>query len=116
MVGTHLDLAGRRPGVDCAVSNTQGDGLHGLRQAIRDHLLGPRSGEQVALFSQRQHDLVCRLAEHADAARGALLGMLGPAVAAEEVHGALQRIADLCGGDPREEVLDSLFSRFCIGK
>jgi tRNA modification GTPase len=116
VVGTHLDLASSLPGVDCAISNTQGDGLDSLRQAIREHLQGPRSGEQVALFSQRQYDLVCRLAEHTDAARGALLGELGPAVAAEEVHGALQRLAELSGGDPREEVLDRLFSRFCIGK
>ena len=59
---------------------------------------------------------MCKIIDHALEARDALMGVLGPAVASEELQSALQRLAELCGGDPREEVLDHLFARFCIGK
>ena len=42
--------------------------------------------------------------------------VLGPAVAAEELVVALERISEFKGGDVREQILDRLFSRFCIGK
>ena len=38
------------------------------------------------------------------------------AVAAEELQRALGELVALVGQDPREEVLDRVFARFCIGK
>lgn len=118
MVGTHSDCQTVDGAVvDFAVSNLTGAGVQDLLEGIRHRLdAGSTSGEQVSLYSQRQHDLMCKLSAHAFAARDALMGVLGPAVASEELQSALQRLAELCGGDPREEVLDHLFARFCIGK
>ena len=118
LVGTHLDRSDLTTSeFDCAVSNLTGEGIENLKNLIREALkVGNTAGERLTLFSQRQHDLMERLADHALAGRQALMGVLGPAVASEEIQFALQRLAELCGGDPREEVLDRLFSRFCIGK
>ena len=44
------------------------------------------------------------------------LVLAGPAVAAEELLGALGQLDEMGGTGLREEVLDALFARFCIGK
>ena len=119
VVGTHLDMVknSSRSSVDVAVSNQTAEGMDELKSQLASILgRGASSGEDVALFSQRQHDLVVKLRDHVCAAHESLLGLAGVAVAAEELHAGLLRLTELCGGDPREEVLDRLFSRFCIGK
>ena len=40
----------------------------------------------------------------------------GPVIQTEEVLSALERLDAVGGSGVREEVLDALFSRFCIGK
>lgn len=99
------------------VSATTGTGMTQLRRAIQDSLglLTPR-GQRVALTTQRQHDLCLSLARATEDAAAALMGPLGPAVAAESCVHALDRLAELTGDDVREDVLDRMFSRFCIGK
>jgi tRNA modification GTPase len=120
IVGTHADLDTSQQraeeGLDLQVSNLNGQGIEELKTEVRRRLDGTVSGQRMALYSQRQHDLIRRLSEHAGASRTALTGLAGVAVAAEELQSALHRLAELSGGDPREEVLDRLFSRFCIGK
>ncbi|MFT5679530.1 MAG: tRNA modification GTPase [Myxococcota bacterium] len=118
-IGTHADLPAHAsaPPVDLSVSSTTGDGVAVLKAAIRARLsAGTTGGEQLVVLSQRQHDLFRTVAEHARQAAEALASILGPAIAAEEVTAALERLAELSGEDVREAVLDRLFARFCIGK
>jgi tRNA modification GTPase len=117
-VGTHLDLLQSAPdSFDILVSNKTGDGITELRSVIKSMVLGKTlSGEKVMILSQRQHDLFLSISRHALSAADALLGHYGPAVAAEEVTMALERIGELSGESTRERILDRLFSRFCIGK
>lgn len=118
VVGTHSDLVGETAlSVDHTVSSLTGAGIRPLQDDIRARLAeGSTGGEQLVVLSQRQHDLFRAIAEHAEQAAEALLGMLGPAIAAEEVTAALERLAELTGQDVREAVLDRLFARFCVGK
>lgn len=118
-IGTHTDLPPHpdAPPVDLCVSSTTGDGVSLLKAAIRAQLSeGASGGEQLVVLSQRQHDLFRAVSEHAEQAAGALSSILGPAIAAEEVTAALDRLAELSGEDVREAVLDRLFAKFCIGK
>lgn len=105
------------PAPALSVSAHSGAGLDALRAEIR-RALGLREGRAgaAALTSQRQHDLCRALSGHAREAAGALLGVAGPAVAAECCTAALERLAELTGADVREDVRDRLFARFCIGK
>ena len=121
LVGNHADRPGARFELDgsallptCAVD---GAGLEGLREAIAQALVGETPGDSAAVIaSQRQHDLLRAAAAALGRARDALLGEAGVAVAAEELITALERLDSLGGGGVREEVLDTLFARFCIGK
>ena len=83
--------------------------------AIAEALVGEELGAGLVIASARQRD---RLLEVASALRlaAASLPDAGPAVAAEDLYAGLERLDELTGRDTREEVLDRLFSRFCIGK
>ena len=99
------------------VAAPDGHGLEAVREAIRQGLgLSTPRAARAALTSQRQHDLCRALSEHAREAAAALVGPMGPAVAAEACTAALERLAELSGADVREDVRDRLFARFCIGK
>lgn len=105
------------PSVDHRISNLSGEGIEELRAAVRVRLsVSTTGGEATSVLSQRQHDLFRSVARSASNAREALLGILGPAVAATETVMAIERLGELVGMDAKEAVLDRLFSRFCIGK
>jgi tRNA modification GTPase len=91
-------------------------GIVELRDAISLALVGERpGGATLVIASEQQRDVlraVSGLCEQAVAA----LDEAGAAVAADFGTEALEELATLLGGDVREEVLDALFSRFCIGK
>jgi tRNA modification GTPase len=97
------------------VDSPSGAGISELRERLGRHLAGPE-GQATQALSERQHAHLLALADHAQEAAHALAGWAGPAVAAENVVAALESLSDLLGGDVREDVLDRLFSRFCIGK
>ena len=116
-VGTHLDVVSTTDTADVSISNTTQDGVVELKEKILSLLRSKTTtGEAYTIVSQRQYDLFLSLARHCYQARDALLGILGPAVAAEEITEALERISELTGEEVRERILDRLFSKFCIGK
>lgn len=121
LVGNHADRDGaafQLGGLDliptCALT---GRGLDALKTALSGALVGEEpGGAGVWIASRRQQDLLEGVARDLAAAATAWEGEAGPAVAAEEVLSALERLDDVVGHDAREEVLDALFARFCIGK
>lgn len=97
-------------------SAVRGDGLDALRMQLREALIGASAPEAaVILASARQRDLLEAVAEGIDEAVEAL-PFAGPAVAADAVVRAIEELDALTGADTREEVLDAVFARFCIGK
>jgi len=95
---------------------TTGAGLDTLRGRLREALVqaDPVEGD-VLIASARQRDRLTELADLADEAVQAL-PLAGVAVASELVLGAVEALDALTGADTREDVLDALFARFCIGK
>ena len=68
------------------------------------------------LGSLRQHDLVERARSAAEATLAALSQGHSPEYAVTHCHAALDALADLTGETTSDDVLDRLFSTFCIGK
>jgi tRNA modification GTPase len=97
-------------------SAATGEGIDALRSAVRA-AVAPVEGAAATLriASARQRDLLGALATACDEAAGAL-PVAGPAVAVELVHGALVEVDALRGRDGRQDVLDAVFARFCLGK
>jgi tRNA modification GTPase len=97
-----------------AVSALSGEGLPELRAAIEEALLtGLPEGRAIA--SLRQADQLREVARCAREAAEAL-PLAGVAVAAEILTEATAGLDTLTGADTREDILDAVFSRFCIGK
>lgn len=118
VVGTHIDrLSAACPAPPLSVSSLTGDGVEALRLAIRTALSArPAVDELIGATSQRQHAGLLGVAHAAELAADALLGLDGPAVAAQALVDGLLTLGEVLGQDVREEVLDRLFERFCIGK
>lgn len=96
------------------VSASTGHGIDDLASQIRSAVAGADPG-QLIIASARQRDELRRIALLCDEAIEAL-PIAGAAVAADFVTEAVGIVDDVTGADPRESVLDAVFSRFCIGK
>lgn len=98
------------------VDSPSGAGVADLRAALVAALRADGAADRALVLSQRQHGLLLGVAADLREAAAAAGGWLGPAVAAEAVTCALERLGELRGDDVREDILDRLFARFCVGK
>ena len=116
-VWTKSDLAHDAPSDGIATSVVTGQGLDGLRAALRASLqqLGPQAGGVRATAARCRGTLDEAAAALARAARLAEASQ-GEELVAAEVRVALQALGEVAGAVYTEDLLDRVFSRFCIGK
>lgn len=113
-VATKLDLGGSaRPG-EIGVSAVSGAGLPELIELIASRL-GQLGQTEPALVT-RERQRVAAAEAAAAIERAALLPHEQPELIAEELRLAVRALERLIGKVDVEDVLDSLFSGFCIGK
>jgi tRNA modification GTPase len=115
-VGTKSDLGHPSSAVDLVVSARTGTGLghllERLRSAARESL-----GHGDALLTRERHRLALAAASEALARAEALLARRADLeLAAEDVRLAARAVGQITGRVDVEDVLDRLFSSFCIGK
>lgn len=104
------------PGGALPTSAKTGDGIEALEGALRAALVeDPGALGELAIASARQRDLLQAVADAVDEAVDGL-PIAGPAVAADALVRAIEEVDALTGADTREDVLDAMFARFCIGK
>ena len=120
---TKSDLSENVPGPDgnCSqytVSARNGTGVEELLDAVVSHLAHAREVEQdvVPMTSQRCREAVDRARQRIDDARIATEADSGDEVIAGELRMALDEIGQVAGTVVSNDILDALFSRFCIGK
>jgi tRNA modification GTPase len=120
LVFTKCDLAQapstlNRPAI--STSSRTGAGLDQLRAAIRENLLAQSKQDGfVAGTSLRVQDSV-RLAAEAIHRSGQLAGDgAGEELIAAELRSALAELGKIVGAIYTDDLLDRIFSRFCIGK
>jgi tRNA modification GTPase len=99
------------------VSALTGQGIPDLRSALGDSAWGGRGPGPEAPLTRARHR------EHVERAIGCLrraletLGRGGlPEVAASEIHAARHALAGLLGWGSPDDVLETIFSEFCVGK
>jgi tRNA modification GTPase len=99
------------------VSVVTGEGVDALRDGLPSMLRGEAPGGAARIIaSQRQRDALRDVSDALELAARALNDGAGAAVAVEAAYAALAALDALVGRDTREDVLDRLFARFCIGK
>jgi len=113
------------PAAPLSISSKTGDGLSGLRRAIRTGLEGERDGaaaprhDSAAVTNVRHAALIERARQATRRARGGVEGPGGP-VAEEclltDLHDARAALEEVTGKRTTDDLLRHIFSRFCIGK
>lgn len=95
------------------VSAKTGEGIRSLKDAIAARLqeLSARSVEDVADVTARQTDLLAKAFAALDGTDPA-----DPVLAANALRLAAQSIGEIIGKTYSDDLLDQLFSRFCVGK
>jgi tRNA modification GTPase len=120
VVWTKSDLAAAAvpPEGALATSSTTGQGLDRLRHRIRAALAADVSGELgvVAGTAVRCRESLRLAAESLDRAHTLLASRAGEELLAVELRTALAELGQVVGEVYTEEVLDVIFSRFCVGK
>ena len=99
-----------------AISAKTGSGLASLESAIRNSLLGTAQAEDLALAGERHAKCVREATEALARAEVALQKVLGGELVMIDLRGAILSLGELLGIQTGEEVLDRVFSRFCLGK
>lgn len=96
-----------------AVSAKTGAGLDGLRRAIVARLAARAgaAGEDGATASERERALLLEAARALEGGRAD-----DPVLFANAVRGAAEALGMLVGATYSSDLLDSIFSRFCVGK
>ncbi|VXC88715.1 tRNA modification GTPase MnmE [Oceanicaulis sp. 350] len=96
----------------CAKS---GEGLPALEGWLERQVIERLSRREAPALSRARHrQAVERALDHLNAARGQL--SRAPELAASDVHLAMRALESLTGRIDVEDVLDRVFSQFCIGK
>jgi len=119
VVLTKIDLARRiEPGPSSVpTSSVTGEGIARLRERIAEAVLacGP-PGEVVAGTAVRCRESLRLAAQSLHRAGEACRLTVGEELVAAEVRAALEELGMTVGAVYTEDVLDRIFSRFCIGK
>jgi len=95
-----------------------GDGLDDLRGALAAKVALHDAGPPHAVISERHRDLVQSALNALNECQAMLLrgDADEPVLAAERLRGALEHLGAVTGREYTEELLDEVFSRFCVGK
>ncbi len=118
LIRTKADL-GSEPGAGVPVSIVTGQGIQELRQAMVERLFaeGSSYGDMEPLLTRERHRVgLARALEHLREAAPHLAPEGDPVLAAHHVLAAVRSVDELVGAVGVEDVLDQIFSRFCVGK
>ena len=100
------------------VSALTGEGLAELERLLVESVLGGdvALGDEPVISSPRHRDLVRRALDHVADARTSLSDGLPLDVLAIDITEAVQGLGEITGETASDDLLASIFGRFCIGK
>jgi tRNA modification GTPase len=100
------------------ISARTGAGLDDLRDAIRNLVLRPafEPGETAVVTALRHRTGLTKAIEALHRAAESINGRLSSEFVALDLRGALDALGDILGVTTTDDILDHVFSQFCIGK
>jgi tRNA modification GTPase len=103
---------------DITVSSTKGTGIDTLKKKMRDAVLESKTIDTSSLIvtSSRHRDALEKAGRHLESAIADLRQGVSGDLLSIDLRGALHQLGLITGEITTEDLLDSIFSRFCIGK
>lgn len=120
VVFNKIDLGAARPDFDppgmagFSISAKTGEGVEKLLAALTGRVARLCRADEAILTRARHTEAVGRAIAHLEAARRGLA--VSPELAAEDVRLAARALGGITGAVGVEDVLEAIFSSFCIGK
>ena len=95
-----------------------GEGTRALKEAIHEAISSGKVERRSAQFllNLRQQEALRQAAHHLSQARHAFRENLGEEFVALDLRQALQALGEVSGEVTSEDILNDIFSRFCVGK
>jgi tRNA modification GTPase len=121
LIGTKADIEQEtewRTEFDLKISALSGDAINALKATLKERALENKHYDASSLLvtSSRHRDALKKAEEQVQAAiNGLKLGMTGDFLSID-LRAALNELGTITGEITNEHILDSIFSRFCIGK
>ena len=121
LIGTKADIEQEtewRTEFDLKISALSGDAINTLKATLKERALENKHYDASSLLvtSSRHRDALKKADEQVQAAiNGLKLGMTGDFLSID-LRAALNELGTITGEITNEHILDSIFSRFCIGK
>ncbi len=121
LIGTKADVEAKeewRTEFDLKISASAGEKIGELKKLLRDRALENKHYDASSLLvtSTRHRDGLQKAQQHVQAAlNGLAMGMTGDFLSID-LRAALNELGAITGEITNEHILDSIFSRFCIGK
>jgi tRNA modification GTPase len=113
-VATKCDLATPPPGM-LPTSAVTGSGLEAVRELLTERARRRAQPPLAPSLSRCRHHVAACL-EHLRRAHGTVLFQEPAELLALELRGALDQLGEMVGAVYTDDLLDRIFSRFCIGK
>ena len=107
------------PGRACvALSAKTGDGVETLRGAIRSQLMaaGAEAADGVIVTNMRHQEALDRARESLAQAKNSVEAGMANELIAVDIRGAADALGEITGVITTDEILEQIFSTFCIGK
>src|SRR6266496_4032261 len=99
------------------ISCVTGEGLAELENEILARVAGQNlRAESAVAINTRHRDCLRRALDACDRAHATIGNGLAPEYAAVDLNGALRAVGEVIGAVNVEQILDSVFGQFCIGK
>lgn len=98
------------------ISAKNGTGLAALGDAVRELFPTGDAPAGSILTNARQAEAAARAADAIRSARTALESGLTPDAVLTDVEDALRALGEITGRTVREDLVENIFSRFCVGK
>jgi tRNA modification GTPase len=117
----HLSVSGPLEGLPYVrISAREGTGLEDLIAAIQEHFTensGLSEGRETVVLTERRHrQALVRARASLGRFREALVGEMSPEFSAVELRDALDAVGEITGETTPDDILERIFTRFCIGK
>ncbi len=117
--GAHHPPADFLPGVPrVALSALTGEGLDALETSLVEQITGGQvvTGDAAIVSNPRHQALIARAIDHLETAIEAQKGGLSPDLVSVDVREAVDALGEITGETATEDLLNTIFSKFCIGK